>query len=96
MQEGYKDKILRVFAIALVLLILVVGFVTAWPTYVESRGLRRRDAELAARIETKRQEIEELKNNQRRFRTDSDFVEAIARKNRRVFPGELVFIFEDD
>ncbi len=96
MQEGYKDKILRVGAIVLVLVILVTGLVTAWPTYVASRGLRQRDAELATRIEKKRQEIEELKNNQRRYRTDSDFVEAIARKNRRVFPGELVFIFEDD
>ena len=30
-----------------------------------------------------------------RFRTDSEFVENIARQNRRVFPGELVFKFED-
>lgn len=96
MQEGFKDKAFRVLTIALVLVILVGGLVAVWPTYVRSRALRKRDAELAEQIEKKRQAIEELKEFQRRYRTDSDFVEMIARQNRRVFPGELVFIFEDD
>ena len=34
--------------------------------------------------------------NQRRFKTDADFVERIARQNHRVFPGDLVFIFDKD
>lgn len=96
MQEGFKDKVLRVFTLVLVLGIIVVGSIAAWPTYVRSRALKREDAELAERIEKKRREIEELKTFQRRYRTDSAFVEKIARRNRRVFPGELVFIFEDD
>jgi hypothetical protein len=37
-----------------------------------------------------------LVENQRRFRTDADFVESIARQNRRVFPGELVFVFGNE
>jgi cell division protein FtsB len=51
--------------------------------------------ELRAQIEAKQRQIAKLSENQRRFRSDPDFVESIARQNRRVFPGELVFIFED-
>ena len=40
-------------------------------------------------------EIAKLLDNQRRFRTDPDFVEHIARQNHRVFPGELVFMFNE-
>ena len=47
------------------------------------------------RIEQKRRDIAALIENQRRFRTDPDFVEHIARQNRRVFPGELVFVFKE-
>ncbi|MGN0854506.1 MAG: septum formation initiator family protein [Kiritimatiellia bacterium] len=96
MQEGFKDKVLRVFTVVLVLGIIVVGLVSVWPTYVRSRALKREEADLAERIEKKRREIEELKTFQRRYRTDSAFVEKIARQNHRVFPGELVFIFDDD
>lgn len=96
MQEGLKDKVLRVFTIILVLAILVGGLIIVWPTYVRGRALKRQDSELSAKIDKKRQEIEELRTFQRRYKTDSDFVEKIARQNRRVFPGELVFIFEDD
>ena len=47
------------------------------------------------RIEEKKREIAKLIENQNRFRSDRDFVEQIARRNGRVFPGELVFVFED-
>ena len=50
--------------------------------------------EMSALIEAKKQEIAALVENQRRFRTDRDFVESIARKKDRVLPGELVFIFK--
>ena len=52
--------------------------------------------ELQERIDRKKREIAELVENQRRFKTDADFVEKIARQNHRVLPGELVFIFEKD
>lgn len=90
-----KDKIMRYLTVLLVLGIFVGGLVIVWPDYMRSRALRRQDAELSRQIELKRQEIAGLIENQRRFRTDADFVETIARKSRRVFPGELVFIFED-
>lgn len=79
----------------LVLTILAGGLVVAWPAFMRSRALSRRQADLAARIEEKKIRIAELQELQRRFQTDSDLVESIARKNGRVFPGELVFVFDD-
>lgn len=52
-------------------------------------------AELEIRIANKQREIAHLRENQRRFRNDPDFIEKIARQNHRVFPGELVFVFDD-
>ena len=76
------------------MVVFVGGLVSAWPAYVRGRSLKIQDAELERRIEEKKREIALLRENQQRFRTDSEFVETIARQNRRVFPGELVFIFE--
>lgn len=80
------------------LLVLIVGggLFMAYPSFRRSQALKRQDAELQERIEDKKREIAALIENQRRFKADADFVETIARQNRRVFPGELVFIFEED
>ena len=86
----------RICTILIVLVVLVGGIASAWPAYLRGRSLKIRDAQLAAEIEEKKREIARLKEYQQRFRTDSEFVEAIARQNNRVFPGELVFIFEGD
>ena len=94
-KEGLREKVFRAFTVALVMVILVGGLMAAWPTYRRSLALSRRQADLAARIEAKKLQIAELQELQRRFQTDGDLVEAIARKNGRVFPGELVFIFDD-
>ena len=75
--------------------IFVGGLLLVWPNYQRGRALRAQNAELAAQIDRKRLEISDLIENQKRFKTDSDFLEQIARQNHRVYPGELVFIFED-
>jgi ABC-type amino acid transport substrate-binding protein len=46
-------------------------------------------------IEEKKAEIAAIREKQRRFNSDREFVEALARQNRRVYPGELVFIFDE-
>ncbi len=96
MKERFRDSVSKIFTITLVLVIFIGGLVVAWPDYQRRRAIIKKDLELSARIEEKKAEIEALKKNQRRFRSDRDFVEAIARQNNRVFPGELVFIFEED
>lgn len=96
MNEGLKDKIARYLTYAALLLIVVGGMVMMYPNYRRSEALKRQNAELQERIDEKKREIAQLIDYQRRFRTDADFVETIARQNHRVFPGELVFIFEKD
>lgn len=95
MDNSFKDKVARLFTIVLVTIILVGGICFAYPSYRRGQSLKRQDIELKAEIEAKKREIAKLMEYQRRFKTDRDFVETIARRNRRVFPGELVFIFED-
>jgi len=96
MREGTKDKFVKWFTMVLVVAIFVGGLLFAWPTYLRSKSLQKQDAELARRIEEKRAEIAKLVECQKRFHNDRDFVESIARQNRRVFPGELVFVFDDE
>ena len=95
MTEGFKDKVAKTVTVALIVVIGVGGAVSVWPTYLRGKELKRQDADLMQRIEEKKREIAKLIENQNRFRSDRDFVEQIARRNGRVFPCELVFVFDD-
>lgn len=75
--------------------IFVAAWVTLWPIYNRMQSLKKEDEALNRQIELKRQEIAKLAEYRQRFKTDADFVEAIARQKRRVYPGELVFVFEN-
>jgi cell division protein FtsB len=96
MKEGFKEKFLRIFTISALVMIIGGGLVMVYPTYRRGQSLKAQNAELQAKIDAKKREIATLEENQRRFREDADFVESIARQNRRVFPGELVFVFEEE
>ena len=96
MTDSWKDKFVKWFTLVLVAAVFVGGLLIAWPTYRRGQDLRRADEDLSARIEAKRAEISKLIENQKRFKTDPDFVEHIARQNHRVFPGELVFLFNEE
>ena len=96
MSENLRDKFVRYLTYVMLLLILVGGVVMIYPDYRRSESLKRRNAELQEEIDRRKRAIGQLVENQRRFKTDADFVEKIARQNHRVFPGELVFIFEKD
>lgn len=96
MNDGIREKALRYLTIGILAVIVVGGLVLTYPNYRRSVALKRENAQLQERIEAKKREIEVLRDYQRRFRSDSDFVEQIARQNHRVYPGELVFVFEKD
>ena len=96
MNESLSDKVAKYLTYAVMLLIVVSGVVIIYPNYRRSEALKRQNEELQRCIDAKKQEIAQLMDYQRRFRTDKDFVEMLARQNHRVFPGELVFIFEKD
>ena len=95
MEADFKNRIFTWIARTLFFGIIIVGACFLWPTYQRGRSLKLEEAEVDRRLAEKREEIRKLSENQRRFRSDPDFVEMIARQNRRVFAGELVFVFED-
>jgi cell division protein FtsB len=95
MTDGLKEKVAKIVTISLLAIIGALGALSVWPTYLRGQSLKRQDAELSRRIEEKKREIARLIDFQKRFKTDPDLVERIARQNGRVYPGELVFIFED-
>ena len=95
MKDGIREKIIRIITLGLIAVIVIVGAVFVYPTYRRGKNLKLQEVELRRQIEAQKKEIERLRENQRRFRTDPDFVEIIARQNSRVYPGELVYIFED-
>lgn len=95
MNEGFRDRLFHGFTLVLLALIIVGGTALAYPTWRRGQALKVQEAELRTQIDEKKLEIARLSENQRRFLHDREFVESIARRNQRVFPGELVFIFED-
>ena len=96
MNEVLKEKILSVLTVCVLFLIVIGGLVMIYPNYRRSESLKRENAALQETIDRKKREIATLRENQQRFRDDPDFVEMIARQNRRVFPGELVFTFGEN
>lgn len=96
MREDWKSRIARLITATIVVAIVIGGFVLAWPNYQRSRSLRLQDVELDQRIAGEQRAIDELIKNRQRFERDDEFVQSIMRRrNRRVHPGERVFIFED-
>ena len=93
MQIEFKEKILSVLTSCVLVLVVIGGLVMIYPNYRRSESLKRQNAELQETIDRKKREIALLQENQLRFQKDADFVEMIARQNRRVLPGELVFTF---
>jgi len=92
--NSFLDKFLKVVSGLAVIGVVIGGVVTVWPKLSRVRGLEKQRQQVLAEIEAKNREIAQLRENQRRFREDPDFVEAIARQNHRVYPGEVVFVFE--
>ena len=93
--RSQKTNPLFIIFLCMIAAIVVGGLIIVFPSYSRSRELRRQELELRAQIAEKKREIAQLAENQRRFKADPEFVESIARQNRRVFPGEIVFIFEE-
>ena len=75
--------------------IVATGVIISLPKYRNARDLNSEHARILKQIDEKKAEIAAIREKQRRFNTDREFVESLARQNRRVYPGELVFIFDD-
>jgi len=94
MNDSFKARVASILTYSLLAVIVIGGLMLMYPDFRRSEALKRTNEGLQERIDDKKREIAKLIENQRRFRTDADFVETIARQNHRVFPGELVFIVE--
>jgi len=94
MSKELKDRVAWWLTYFVLAIIVIGGLALIYPNYQRGQALKRDNKVLQEQIEQKRREIARIEDCQRRFRTDSDFVETIARQNHRVFPGELVFVFD--
>jgi hypothetical protein len=87
------EKISLAVGIVATVVVTIVAFRLAVPqmkTYRESIGTRDR---LRAANEDQAAALAELRRNQERFLTDDEFVIKVARENRKLFPGEILFTF---
>ena len=88
-------KIITQTTLLIALVIVVAGGLFILPPKVaQLHRLELQRNELMRKIEHKSREIEVLKYKQQRFSSDPEFVEYIARQNKRVRPNELVFVFD--
>lgn len=93
MNEEAKDKIYTAITAAIILLVIACGLVKAAPRYRQYCALKESVGETERRIAEVKRRSDELADKQKRFETDREFVESIARQNHRVHPGEFVFVF---
>ncbi len=92
----YLKIILRVSVCVCVLLGMAGLPLIFGPKYSEMRGRAQRRDELQSKVELKQRDIQAIRRRQHLFATDPEFVEHIARQNRRVRPDELVFVFDSE
>jgi hypothetical protein len=93
--KNIVDKIFQALFFVVFSTIVVTGLVITYPKYRQAKGLEQTCADLQHCIDLKKNEIAEIKEKQVRFKTDREFVEGLARENRRAFPGEIVFMFDN-
>ena len=89
------SKIFQFFFFAVFIAIVAFGFLASFPKYRRMQSLNAEKARYMQRIEAKKLEIAAVREKQRRFNTDPEFVESLARSSRRLYPGELVFVFDN-
>ncbi len=75
-------------------IIVVAGAAMIQPRFRNARMLAARRAELERGNLAQQQQLAAVQRKQARFRDDPEFVEHVARQNRRARPGEIVFIFD--
>jgi Tfp pilus assembly protein PilO len=88
-------KIITKTAIVAAFGIVVAGGLFILPPKIQDmRNLEAQRNEIKRKIDYKEKEIETLKLRQQRFSTDPEFVELIARQNKRIRANELIFVTE--
>jgi len=90
-------KIVTKIVLFSVFMLVITGALCVLPPKIRQMNqLEFQRNDLMRKIDYKKSEIESLKNKQQRFASDPDFVEYIARQNKRVRSNELLFVFESE
>lgn len=95
MKENTKDKIYTGFTVFVIMLILTIGVFNWWPVLKRHSNLKDKEADLVAKIEEVKNENNRVSEARNRFKTSSEQVEAVARQDHRVYPGEVVYKFSE-
>jgi len=88
------DKIFQWLFFVCFGVIVVTGVWMSIPKWRKAHDLNAERERIMQKITVRQAEIDAMRENQRRFKTDREFVEMLARKNHRLFPGEVVFVFD--
>ena len=96
MKEQTKDKIYTVSTVVVIIAILLVGVFNWLPVLRHRLGLKNKEAAILAEIEEVNRENLEYSERIRRFQSQSEQVESVARQDHRVYPGEVVYVFPEN
>ena len=93
MTGSIGSRIITIVAVAILLVMAVCAFRFNEPQYKAYREAMDHRARLQSENAARNEELSELRRDQERFVTDEEFVIRIARENRKLFPGEILFTF---
>lgn|GEM_PF-4253998 len=95
MKENTREKIYTISTVVVILMILAVGIFNWLPVLRQYFGLKEKEMSVAAEIEDINRESNEYVERIRRFQSQSEQVESVARQDKRVYPGEVVYVFSE-
>lgn len=93
MKSSVGNRILTCVATVVVVLTVVCAVRFNGPQYRAYKESMEHRARLQAENANKNEELASLRRDQVRFRNDEEFVIQVARRNRKLFPGEILFTF---
>ena len=93
MTGSIGSRILSVVAVAALLITAFCAFRLNEPQYKAYREAMVHRARLQSENAAKNEELADLRRDQDRFVNDEEFVIHVARENRKLFPGEILFTF---
>ena len=82
--------------VASILIVIAIGCAISVdvPLFQRYNRAKEQRSELCEENAQLNEKLEKLQSDQERFRTDPEFVEHLARKNHRLRPGEILFVFD--
>ena len=94
MGSSVSSKIFLGLVLAGILFIIGFSVSVDVPLFQRYQRAKEQRSELHEQNARLKEKLAKLRSNQERFRTDPEFVARLARKNRRLVPGEIVFVFD--